>query len=296
MRLYSRLAIGILLVAAACGGAPTSDLPTSTLASTTTTQTSSTTTSTTTTTEPRPTTTVDRGYETVEVGGSHLAYECRGSGTPVVILDNGLGGGDTYDPAWGGYGATLSAISEFTTVCVYGRGGAWGSDPRSESVTVFDQVAELAGLIQALGLETPLVHVGWSWGGIIGQTLAATRPELVAGLVLVDSSHPDQDERLSQPYPADYGQPEYVLLASSFSELEVADLGSLPIYVLTAGSAWLGTSPEDIEAWGELQHELASMSTDSQHLTLEGVSHLGMLRAFSEITAAVLDVISRIES
>jgi pimeloyl-ACP methyl ester carboxylesterase len=55
------------------------------------------------------------------------------------------------------------------------------------------QVAqELHALLQAAGVPAPYVLVGWSYGGLYARTYAGQYPEQVAGMVLLDSSHPDQ--------------------------------------------------------------------------------------------------------
>lgn len=51
-----------------------------------------------------------------------------------------------------------------------------------------DHVGDLAALLDALGVRDAIV-CGVSVGGMIGQGLAAARPELVRGLVLCDTAH-----------------------------------------------------------------------------------------------------------
>ncbi len=51
---------------------------------------------------------------------------------------------------------------------------------------------------------------------------------------------------------------------------KLGDLGSLPLVVLTQGNAT--TTPE----WIELQNELAGLSTDSWHLTVDGATHASL--------------------
>jgi 3-oxoadipate enol-lactonase len=56
----------------------------------------------------------------------------------------------------------------------------------SGAVTIADFAADLADLMDALGLDNALI-CGVSVGGMIAQALAATRPDLVAGLVLCNT-------------------------------------------------------------------------------------------------------------
>jgi pimeloyl-ACP methyl ester carboxylesterase len=52
--------------------------------------------------------------------------------------------------------------------------------------------SELHTLLIKAGIEGPYVLVGHSFGGLYMQTYAARYPDEVAGMALVDSSHPEQ--------------------------------------------------------------------------------------------------------
>ena len=85
--------------------------------------------------------------------------------------------------------------------------------------------------------------VGHSWGGMNLQLFADQYPDLVAGLVLVDSSHPRGSEVFGPK--AEPGPPEWVDSARS-SEIvsTVSDLGVVPLVVLSQGLND-GVSPAD---------------------------------------------------
>ncbi len=55
--------------------------------------------------------------------------------------------------------------------------------------------SELHTLLKVVDTEGPYVVVGHSYGGLYAQMYAARYPEEVAGVVLVDSSHPEQFTR-----------------------------------------------------------------------------------------------------
>src|SRR5262245_34789365 len=63
------------------------------------------------------------GAGVFDVGGRGLFLQCGGVGTPVVVLEAGLGG--SSEDWW----AVLPALSEETRVCAYDRAGLGLSDP-----------------------------------------------------------------------------------------------------------------------------------------------------------------------
>ena len=122
----------------------------------------------------------------VDVGGHQLHLLCRGSGSPVVILEPGLPGSSL---AWE---SVTTDIATFTRVCSYDRAGYGWSDIGPSPRVVGNIVQELNVLLQAAGIEPPYVLVGHSFGGLVMQLYANRYPAEVSGMVLVDSSHPDQ--------------------------------------------------------------------------------------------------------
>jgi pimeloyl-ACP methyl ester carboxylesterase len=55
---------------------------------------------------------------------------------------------------------------------------------------------DLRRLLKGLSLPAPFVLVGHSFGGLIAQSFAIRYAELVCGVVLLDSGHPEQAARL----------------------------------------------------------------------------------------------------
>jgi pimeloyl-ACP methyl ester carboxylesterase len=130
----------------------------------------------------------------VDIGGYKLHIYCTGEGSPTVILDAGMG--DSF-MSWR---KVQPEIAKFTRVCSYDRGGLGYSDssPRPRTSRVF--VDELHRLLQGAAIHGPLVLVGHSMGGFdvrLYASLYRHEPNgMIVGLVLVDSSHPEQQRRL----------------------------------------------------------------------------------------------------
>ncbi|HET7208888.1 MAG TPA: alpha/beta hydrolase [Terriglobales bacterium] len=122
----------------------------------------------------------------IDVGGHRLHLYCRGQGTPTVVLEHGLVGSylDWY--------LVQPKIAAFTRVCSYDRAGYGWSDfspnPRLPSV-MCDELHEL--LIRSAE-RPPFIVVGHSMGGFDALIYAKKYSAEVAGIVLVDASHPDE--------------------------------------------------------------------------------------------------------
>jgi pimeloyl-ACP methyl ester carboxylesterase len=107
----------------------------------------------------------------------------------VVILDSGLG--DTYI-SWR---KVQPEIAKFTRVCSYDRAGLGYSDPSSEPRTSKIIAQELHALLHAANIAPPYVIVGHSMGGYDVRVYTSMYRDEIVGMVLVDASHPDQENR-----------------------------------------------------------------------------------------------------
>lgn len=126
----------------------------------------------------------------VNVDGRKMHIYCTGDGTPTVVLDSGLG--DTY-VSWR---KVQPEVAKFTRVCSYDRADLGYSDPSPQPRTSKVIAQELQALLQAAAIPPPYVLVGHSMGGYDVRVFTSLYRNEVAGMVLVDSSHPDQENRL----------------------------------------------------------------------------------------------------
>lgn len=126
------------------------------------------------------------------VGSHRLHLNCIGQGSPTVIFDSGLGG-SSLD-----WIRVQPEVASFTRACSYDRAGyAWsdaGPLPR-DSVSISQELEILLG---NASVPAPYLLVGHSFGGLNVRLFSANNPQVVAGLVLVDSSHEDQFRRFEE--------------------------------------------------------------------------------------------------
>jgi len=135
----------------------------------------------------------------VDLGnGRKIFLECRGTGQPSVILESGLRTrGDNWSRAdllSHGGAAVLPEVAKFARVCTYDRPGTTlnpGETSRSDAApmprTATNVVRDLHMLLRAASVPGPYVLVGHSFGGLFVRLYAATYPDEVSGLVLVDA-------------------------------------------------------------------------------------------------------------
>jgi pimeloyl-ACP methyl ester carboxylesterase len=121
-----------------------------------------------------------------DVSGHRLHLSCSGTGSPTVVLQNGLA---ETSVLWSGVAAE---VSRTTRVCAYDRAGQGWSDDADHPQDGLEVAADLHTLLTTAGETGPYVLAGHSSGGTLAMTYAAKYPEHVAGMVLLDSSSPHQ--------------------------------------------------------------------------------------------------------
>ncbi len=138
----------------------------------------------------------------VDIGGRSLYLECRGTGSPTVVLVAGGGSSARY---WtddllnpdAPRRMVLPGVAESTRVCAYDRPGTYAeidgeivpsrSDAIAQPRNAPEMAEELHALLQAAEIPGPYVLAGHSYGGFFARLYAATYPDEVVGLVLVDA-------------------------------------------------------------------------------------------------------------
>jgi pimeloyl-ACP methyl ester carboxylesterase len=128
----------------------------------------------------------------VDADGRKMHIDCSGDASPAnptVILDSGLG--DSYI-SWR---KVQPQIAKFARVCSYDRAGIGYSEPSAQPRTSQVIAEELHALLHAAGIAPPYILVGHSMGGFNVRLYANLYRNEVAGMVLVDASHPDQENR-----------------------------------------------------------------------------------------------------
>lgn len=125
-----------------------------------------------------------------EVDGTMMHLHCTGSGSPTVILEQGLGMTSVY------WSDIQEKISTSTRVCSYDRAGYGDSEPVGHGMPAKEVASRLASLLQKAKVQDDLVLVGFSAGGVYIREFYRQHPSKVLGMVFVDSTHEEQGTRL----------------------------------------------------------------------------------------------------
>ncbi len=135
--------------------------------------------------------------ELIKVGQHRLHINCQGNqnNMPTVIIDSGLGG---FSLEWQNLQTSLSKRYK---ICSYDRAGYGWSDPGPFPRTTKKIVAELKTLMQRSDLSPPYILLGHSFGGYNMMYFSKAYPEEVVGLILIDSSHPEQANWFPRVFP-----------------------------------------------------------------------------------------------
>lgn len=128
------------------------------------------------------------GDETWEISGSPVELSQLGAGSPPIVFEAGLG---SYKEVWN---KVFPALAASHAVFAYDRPGVGRSANTARPRDAATIVEDLRLLLRARRLKPPYILVGHSAGGLYMQLYARKYPDEVAGLVLVDSTHPTQFE------------------------------------------------------------------------------------------------------
>jgi pimeloyl-ACP methyl ester carboxylesterase len=210
----------------------------------------------------------------VTVNGHPLHVTCRGGPGPTVVFEPGIGGDHSLWPI-------ADRVRDRALACLYDRPGDGEAPPPDRPRTARGDVADLHELLAAAGIATPVVMVGHSYGGLIAWMEAAEHPDEVAGVILIEPSHPHDLERLEAVMSDDQRRTflaAFPAVPVDFpgSEREAAaELGSFPAVPLTVITAnhsmdpWCkeGLPCASMQAIAlELGDDYATLRPDARHL------------------------------
>lgn len=150
----------------------------------------------------------------------HVRIEGEKKSLPTVIIEAGAHS-NTDMLHW-----LAEGLADKTRVIRYDRDGKWFSaSSNKNSITPEFYAHQLHDLLKKTGEKPPYILVGHSMGGPYIRIFRDLYPNEVAGMVFIDSSHPEQWKRLAQKELVPKGQANILKIGSV-----LADLGILGLY------------------------------------------------------------------
>jgi pimeloyl-ACP methyl ester carboxylesterase len=223
-----------------------------------------------------------------------------GAGEPAVVLEAGMNNGAA---SWQ---RVMPLLATHVRVAAYDRAGIGGSAPAPGLATIDRQIGDLASVITRLGAG-PCVLAGHSWGGVLVQLLAFRRPDLVAGLVLVDPGHEEMESILPRPFQWGWQIartlfPDELHADAPVTMAAVREMRSsatpfpgVPVVILSAASAF--PLPRRFRAdWTKLQEGLAAAAPRGRHVVIDGTGHNIPRSRPDAVAGAILEVAAQVRA
>jgi pimeloyl-ACP methyl ester carboxylesterase len=261
-------------------------------------------------------------FEGARVDGRVLRYVCGGNGAPSAVIDQGQGlsierGFDR--PVTFGWAKVFGEVEKSTRVLMHDRAGLGSSQPADRPRSSMDMVTDLRAILSAARMQPPYILVGHSVGGLNVRTFAAQFPHEVAGMVLVDSSHPDQIARMAKILPPESSADSPVLKAwrkgsdpaSSPEKIDfnrsaeqaraLKSLGTTPLVIVSQSPRAFG--PPGIPhalweqmrlEWRDLQSDLLALSSNSRQIVAEHAGHHVQAEEPQLVIDAILEVVKEV--
>jgi pimeloyl-ACP methyl ester carboxylesterase len=249
----------------------------------------------------------------VEVGPHRIEATVFGSGTPAVVIEPGFGG---TAASWR---RVAEAVAEDTTVVTYDRAPYGASSRARDGRTPRDIARDMKGVLDALGIDGPVILAAHSAGGLYVRMFARLYDDQVAGLVLVDSSHEAAAQVLNPELPrwvravrrlenpmivastrkARNGADRrsmirenraFFRVTASDKPLAAGALGDRPVIVITAGPGKIIKGPL-WQMFHDLHAELAGLSSNRRHIVASHPDHYVHKKDPDLVIAAIRDVV-----
>ena len=166
----------------------------------------------------------------VRVGDHQLHCTATGSRGPVVVFESGLDSGGSLP-----WERVVSQVAPFAITVTYDRAGIQRSERGTQPKTGAAMALDLHELLHHAGYPPPYLLVGHSLAGLLIRSFVAKYPTEVGGIVLVDTSHPDQLKRLPDQVKEDGPPPRWVVRLAT----------EVGLVRFTSQSLYEGTRPND---------------------------------------------------
>ncbi|MBK8023059.1 MAG: alpha/beta hydrolase [Chloroflexi bacterium] len=186
------------------------------------------------------------------VDGHQMHIVCQGEGSPTVLLE---AGGGHFSATWGW---VQQQVAQGTQVCAYDRAGYGWSEPGPDPRDAVRIAGELHDLLAQAAVDPPYVVVAHSVGGIYTRVFNAHYPGEVVGMVLVDTTHPDNWAQQGESIGALQAMASVASVISRFGAIRLM-IASQAFDLPEAANGALKADMASAEYWQTQQQDAAAM-------------------------------------
>jgi pimeloyl-ACP methyl ester carboxylesterase len=204
----------------------------------------------------------------VNIDGAQIYYETAGKGTPFLMIHAGVADSRQWNNEFAFFAENYQSLR-------YDMRGYGKSEPVDGE---FSHMDDLVAVLNALGLNEPVVVMGCSMGGGLAMDFALTHPSRVRALILVGSGPSGLE--LDVPAPA------------KFAEVEKAfEAGDLDLVAELETQIWfdgMGRDPEQVNQpmrkllyemnRQALTHEVKQLGKRLPNAPVPAFDHIGDLK------------------
>jgi pimeloyl-ACP methyl ester carboxylesterase len=242
---------------------------------------------------------------TARLAEGSVEYLTAGDGQPAIILLDGFGMPLT---GWALVFPELAKTSTVFTCDLVGAGvggGPAAEGPQAGRGCGTASIDQLRGALAAAGVQPPYVLVGHALGALYANLYARLFPRELAGLVLLEPAHPNDDvlERHVRFFPRAVTRvlmartlaAQQRLITETAREIERSGpFPDLPLTVISGGRApsRLTTSTKQVAIHATRQQQLAALSATAKHIVAPNSEHWPQITDPAIVVQAVREIVA----
>jgi len=223
----------------------------------------------------------------IDVGGYKLEVSISGTGNYTVVFESGLGDNLMI------WQKVINALDNEAKIVSYSRAGLGNSEKRNQPISLNLIISELNTVLDSLNIDSNIILVGHSMGGQIVRAFTKKYVHKVVGLVLVEGSHENQNEKFKKQDPEgwrkiDSEEKEFYSKQSEIIREEAElfyrlqkrdpvpiDPPNIPLVVITSvlhegSNFW---TAERKKVWRELHSEWFAKVQNGMHIVTDKSGH-----------------------
>lgn len=234
----------------------------------------------------------------IDVSSKNIAYFFRPGPGPTVVFQSGLGDGKDV------WAKVIEQMPESVSIFAYDRPGYGSSHNVSDPRDPCTISRELHELTRRVGLKPPYILVGHSLGGLYQFCYAKLYPEDVAGLILLDPTHPKHWSEMKKDavvQAATIGILRFSLFspamrrefddqAGCIEQLEISRRLAPPTKLLFSGQFKLAEKGAFEKMVRELRNHWLTLFSNSESSEVDGSGHYIQKEAPGAVVSAIQHV------